>query len=281
MASTESTREYLEKHQIEAKVQAAINDAVKTQTDDPCGVMAASLNGPDRLVIYASNTPDRANFTSVIKCQKIEYDYDTQTAEGLIELIECAVANFGLFRSIAFACKAGKDAAAAQGYKWALTASLIVGDESALADKEHQEVQQVRSVMQALGRAVVPEGRVDLLSCELLATPAGKSFFELIQQETATHFAASDDITSNVRQGGDWIMESDGVDIKPLYFHDGVEVYDGHFGHSKRVRAAGRAHGERVKAAGREIRERGEDLAFGKDRYKTVWDPSQGKYVVR
>jgi len=244
MASTESTREYLEKHQIEAKVQAAINDAVKSHTDDPCGVMAASLHGPDRLVLYASNIPDRANFTSVIKCQKIEYDYDTQTADGLIELIECAVANFGLFRSIAFACHAGKDAAAAQGYKWSLTSSLIVGDESALSDKEHHEAQQVRSVMQALGRAVVPEGRVDLLSCELLGTPAGKAFFELIQQETATHFAASDDFTCNLRQGGDWIMESDGVDIQPLYFHDGVEVYDGHFGFTQRVKAAGREWGK-------------------------------------
>lgn len=106
--------------------------------------------------------------------------------------IEFVTAYHGPFKSIALASHAGKDEKAAQGYKWALLSSLIVGDESELLDKEKKETAQLIEVMRALGNPVVPGGRVDLLCCELLATPAGKQLFDTIQAETETHFAASD-----------------------------------------------------------------------------------------
>lgn len=220
---------YLEQHGIVPKLNTAVNAAIASTSPDPCQTMAKSLCGPPTLVLYASNISDRAGFTSIIKGNKIEYDFGG-SPKDLIKQIKFAKKHFGPFKAIALAGHAGKDAAAAQGYKWALLSSLVVGDESELLDKEKQETAQLIAVMRALGKAVVPGGRVDLLCCELLATPAGKKLFDTIQVETETHFAASEDITSNVKQGGNWVMESDGTDISPLYFHDGIETYNGKFG---------------------------------------------------
>merc|ERR1712054_496587 len=138
---------------------------------EPCQVIADSLLGPPNLVLYASNVDDRPMFSSIIKCEKVEYDFNG-SAEDLIKQIEFVTAYHGPFKAIALAGHAEKNEKAAQGYKWALTSSLIVGDESELMDKEKAEIAQLIEVMRTLGKAVVPGGRVDLLCCELLATPA-------------------------------------------------------------------------------------------------------------
>ena len=57
--------------------------------------------------------------------------------------------------------------------------------------------------------------------------------FEAIGEATSAHFAASDDITG---KGGDWVMESDGQDIQPLYFSEDVESFDGSFVPGRRTR---------------------------------------------
>lgn len=59
---------------------------------------------------------------------------------------------------------------------------------------------------------------------------AGRTVFEGIQQATASHFAASDDLTrGHAAAGGGqaWVMESDGVDVKPLYFVDDTSAFTG------------------------------------------------------
>lgn len=59
----------------------------------------------------------------------------------------------------------------------------------------------------------------------------GKAVFEAIQMATDTHFAASDDLTGNVKSGKqDWVMESDGVNVKPLYFVGDTSRFSGNFG---------------------------------------------------
>ena len=65
-----------------------------------------------------------------------------------------------------------------------------------------------------------------------LKTEEGRAFFARLQQSTAAHFAASDDLTGNTKGGTqDWVMESDGVNIKDLYFRD-TSQFDGAFGES-------------------------------------------------
>ena len=164
--------------------------------------------GKPRLVLYASDTPDKADFVG------------------------------GPFESIALACHGDGPSS---GFAWKISTHVFVTEPSALGDG-------VTSVLTALGKATVEGGRVDLFACSLLATPEGKLTFESIQRATATHFAASDDLTGNARgaealneggggrgrgggtRGQDWIMESDGVNVKPLYFADTSE-FEGNFGY--------------------------------------------------
>ena len=73
-------------------------------------------------------------------------------------------------------------------------------------------------VISALVRCVAKQGgRIDLLGCRLLALDPRlpdklENEFEGIQ------FTASDDDTGNRSAGGDWVMESDGLDISADYF---------------------------------------------------------------
>ena len=42
--------------------------------------------------------------------------------------------------------------------------------------------------------------------------------FSAIEREVKANFAASTDLTGNPKAGGDWVMESDNVDVRDLYF---------------------------------------------------------------
>ena len=82
------------------------------------------------------------------------------------------------------------------------------------------------SVLKALGDATVAGGRVDLFECPLLSTIEAFGRFEELRMQTNSHFAASEDVVGNNgvrdwRMAGSieyWIMESDDVNIKPMYF---------------------------------------------------------------
>ncbi|MAK17994.1 MAG: hypothetical protein CMN41_05055, partial [SAR116 cluster bacterium] len=79
---------------------------------------------------------------------------------------------------------------------------------------------EARQLVEMLGHSVehAPEGRVDLLACSLLKSREGREVFDAIERETKCNFAASDNKTGNPKNGGDWIMESDNVDIRDDYF---------------------------------------------------------------
>ena len=177
-----------------------------------------------RLVLYASDTPDKRDFILSLNTNVMDYEFDvvTDTKESLIKLVNDAKRkNGGPFASIGLAGHGGNSDA--KNFKWAITNSLVVKGDTVGDD--------VIEVMRALGQATVAGGRVDLFACSLLKTKAGKTVFESIQKATDAHFAASDDLTGNSRGKGlqDWVMESDGVDIKPFYFGNTSE-FDGNFG---------------------------------------------------
>ena len=75
---------------------------------------------------------------------------------------------------------------------------------------------------------------MDLLACSLLKSREGREVFETIERETQCDFAASDNVTGNPRDGGDWIMESDNVDIRDFYFYNTDEFSGTFAAHSTR-----------------------------------------------
>merc|ERR1711934_739442 len=62
-------------------------------------------------------------------------------------------------------------------------------------------------------------GRIDILACNL-AADGGKKNELVLQLEELTGFnvCASDDLTGDKAQNGDWILETDGVDAAKWYF---------------------------------------------------------------
>ena len=178
--------------------------------------------GARRLILLASDCADKADFLATLKpnVQVAEFDVETATAVDIIHLIAIATER-NLGQPFASAALAGHG-----GVPWRISNSVVVSDAAKMGD-------DAMAVMKALGKATVPAragGRVDLFACSLLATPEGRAVFKAIQQETDAHFAASDDLTGNVKAGKqDWVMESDGVNIKPLYFRADTSAFDGNF----------------------------------------------------
>ena len=71
-------------------------------------------------------------------------------------------------------------------------------------------------------------GRIDLLACDLAETKGGVDFVNALEKETGINVAASTDATGNVKNGGDWILETDDVDALDIYFDaDKIKAFDG------------------------------------------------------
>ena len=62
---------------------------------------------------------------------------------------------------------------------------------------------------------------LDFLGCALLQSTNWKYVLEQLETEQHLHLTmrASDDDTGNLKVGGDWVLESDNINIKGLYFH--------------------------------------------------------------
>ena len=134
------------------------------------------------------------------------YNSAIDSTEDVVSKIEAAhKANGGTpLTSIAFANHAGE--------VWQLASDCIChpGQDGCITDAS--------PVISALARCVAKEGgRIDLLGCRLLALDPHLPD-KLEKEFEGIQFTASDDDTGNGSAGGDWVMESDGLDISADYF---------------------------------------------------------------
>jgi len=68
---------------------------------------------------------------------------------------------------------------------------------------------------------------IDFLACNSLTFDNWKSYYSILTKETGVTVGASSDQTGNILYGGDWTMESTGVDIEAVYFTSGISNYQG------------------------------------------------------
>ncbi len=66
---------------------------------------------------------------------------------------------------------------------------------------------------------------VDFLACNLLKNDLWKAYFRLIE-EYKVIVRSSNDLTGNLKDGGDWILESSNESIRDLYFTDKIRNWD-------------------------------------------------------
>ena len=78
--------------------------------------------------------------------------------------------------------------------------------------------QDLKSFWEDVGGLVNEDGRIDLLACNLTASTAGQKLIGLMEDITGADVAASDDVTANLTNGGDWFLERGGVDLESIYF---------------------------------------------------------------
>ena len=209
--------------------RVCINDSttVALITDAGGAVRVRELS--DRFVLYSDRTPDRLDFEKCVKVAKLGYAFENEgSVDELVQMIERAVRDLSAsgagFQSVALA-NHGPAAAADGGFEWAITSTIKLANAAELQDPQNG----VRRVLEALAKATVDGGRVDLFACNLLATEEGKAVLKEIEAVTKTNFAASTNKTGNPTQkDSDWVMESDGVDVRDLYFGD-TGAFDGTF----------------------------------------------------
>ena len=66
---------------------------------------------------------------------------------------------------------------------------------------------------------------IDFLGCAILSNPSWKKALDFLEKEISVNIRSSDDNTGNLKYGGDWILESDNVNIKDLYFTKEIDKY--------------------------------------------------------
>ena len=66
---------------------------------------------------------------------------------------------------------------------------------------------------------------IDYLACNTLNYPSWVNYYKILSDETGVIVGASSDKTGNIKYGGDWIMESDGVNIEGIYFTNSIQYY--------------------------------------------------------
>lgn len=135
----------------------------------------------------------------------LPYDARTTTLEDLIVLVDEALDGR----------KAGSLGLVTHDFgeaKFYLTGSETVS----LASSLHREEQ--RAFWRELGAMIAPGGRIDIFACSAASGRMGKALADVLEDISGVNVAASDDSTGNTLAGGDWILESDSVDLERTYF---------------------------------------------------------------
>ena len=83
---------------------------------------------------------------------------------------------------------------------------------STLGDREE------RRFWRELGGMLAPGGRIDILACNLAATDEGTLLVSALADAVGAEVAASSNPTGNTAAGGDWLLETAGIDAEQIYF---------------------------------------------------------------
>jgi hypothetical protein len=66
---------------------------------------------------------------------------------------------------------------------------------------------------------------LDYLACNTLQYDHWNKYYDIIHKETNVIIGASNDLTGNIKYGGDWVLESTNEDIRNIYFTEEIIQY--------------------------------------------------------
>jgi large repetitive protein len=149
----------------------------------------------------------------------ITYDVQTTSLEDLYEEIHNSLQEEGVSSvdNIGFINHGGS------GF-FTLLEDLQITGQSLNEDEIEEDVKDFWLNVKDL---VNSEGRIDLLSCNLTSSDEGKELVDNLEQLTGINVAASEDLTGDPDLGGDWLLETDGIDTINTYFKEKpLQVFD-------------------------------------------------------
>ncbi len=153
----------------------------------------------------------------------VVYDANTDSPDSIISKIETALDGHKA-DSIAFATE-GEGAG-----QFELTSHDVVNSSSLMGSAELQHF------WKDVGSLVNDGGRIDLLACDMTSDARGDLLLSQLETLTGKDFAASSDPTGNVQYGGNWLLESDSVNVAPIYFDAAaLDNYSGVLGYNPSI----------------------------------------------
>ena len=170
-------------------------------------VLAESIDNPLTPLNEASllRQAAEAQGTLVISYNPLETSY-----EKILYLIRKALARDGFLRAdnIAFVNhgKSGELSLTSESPITPTTLSVNGGENPAY------------NFIESLQDLINPNGRVDLLGCNIASTKEGLAFIQELEMISGLNFAASTNLTGSHKLGADWILETDSVDASQTYF---------------------------------------------------------------
>lgn len=147
------------------------------------------------------------------------YDFQSSPCDVQNHVQEL-VKKHGVFKTVAFCSCSGDDV---KEGKWQLVAHKGLCFATGKLDEG------INELFQTLADAA--SVRLDLIACSLASSEAGMKHLNDLKRETKTTIAASSDILGNAIVGGNWVLETDGIDLVDVYFdHGKIENWNGTFG---------------------------------------------------
>ena len=173
-----------------------------------------------RVVLLSDCTPNLKDFTSALNpsVRPVLYSFASADGKSLAGLLRKQVQDNGgkRFESIALA---NFGSSSVSSFSWPLSARLAVSDP---AELEAESESEAALFFRCLGDSVVSGGRVDVFACGLLGAARSIAALSGIRSETRTHFAGAANLDGNpLDPNSKFIMDSDGYDVKPMYFRSG------------------------------------------------------------
>lgn len=224
-ADLDPDRKYVQSSGLPDTINGLWRCAVKMKPVDlnkfGADYFSGELEKQKRLVLVSSNTPDLEKFKACVRERgdmgapilTSVWDWEAKP-EDLVGQIQGLCKEHGPFKTIAFCCHGGAAESAKEdieGFKWHLLEKCGVqigaGGES---DKGAEEI------LQALADAAAV--RLDLLACDLAASKVGLQWINDWEKKIGKNVAASTDITGNTQSGGNWVLETDGINVAQVYF---------------------------------------------------------------
>ncbi|MCH1429278.1 MAG: DUF4347 domain-containing protein, partial [Chlamydiales bacterium] len=201
--------EQLEKEKLQKELLADNNrQAEKDKSEDELLIERSLQQDELNVIVIPESIADSEILEEVAKenTMFIYFDDSQIDLKELAEHIKHSVeARGGVVSNLALLTH-GDDA------QFRLTDDKIVTLETLKSDPTIQEF------FISISELVDEDGRIDLLACNLAASEEGRELLAELELLTNVNFAASTDLTGAASLGGDWILETDNIQVDDVYF---------------------------------------------------------------